>query len=118
MCLSVITVATQEQRAMTFNQATLDFLEKRGLDPELAARHGWYTAEREDGDSVLIVPYFENGKIRNAKFRKLPKQAFWQLPDRAKLFWNADVLRDPALEDGRYRLVITEGEIDGLTSVQ
>jgi twinkle protein len=98
-----------------------DFLEGRGLSIELATRFGIHTANvkgTKPGASVLVFPYMENGAVVNEKFRMLPKEKFWQLSDKRKIFWNADALDDPALEAGLQPLVICEGELDALAAVQ
>ena len=101
------------------DQATTQWLEDRGLEPELADRYGWTTANIKNlrGGSVLKVPYFEHGQVVNEKFRVLPKERFWQNGSK-RIFWNSDVLDDPLLESGSVPLIITEGELDALACIQ
>ena len=99
------------------DQKAMDFLENRGLDPELADRYGISTVEFS-GRSVLCFAYRQNGRVVNEKFRVLPKERFWQHKGRKALFWNADAVDDPALETGTQALLITEGELDALAAIQ
>lgn len=99
--------------------------ETRGLDPELCARMQLYSGRRaEDGSvtasrtgNILAFPFIRKGQEVGTKYRG-PQKRFWQRPDGQKRFFNADVLDDPGLADGRLPLVITEGEIDCITAVQ
>ncbi len=98
--------------------------QKRGIEPETAARFNVYTArKRPDGTvephesgNIIVFPFYEHGVVVNAKFRA-PGKKFWQQKDGKSAFWNSDALDDPALADGRLPLVITEGEIDALTAI-
>jgi twinkle protein len=100
--------------------------EKRKISPELAANFEIYTAAPsingtvvpDPMGSVVVFPYHYRGAIVNEKFRA-PGKRFWQWP-KAKarqVFYNADVLDDPALENGSQALIITEGELDCLTAI-
>lgn len=101
------------------DEAAMKFLEGRRLDIELAVRMGLYS-ERGLGtkDSVLVFPYLENESVVNAKYRQLPKERFWQRKNAKKTFWNVDCLDDPACQDGRLPVVVTEGEFDALAAIQ
>jgi twinkle protein len=105
---------------MTLSANAIAWLESRNLDSEVADRMGVYSANVSDtkGNSVLVFPYYENGVVVNEKYRLLPKERFWQLKDGRKIFWNVDCLEDPACQDGRLPVIITEGEIDALTVIQ
>ncbi|HEV2557288.1 MAG TPA: DnaB-like helicase C-terminal domain-containing protein [Microvirga sp.] len=87
------------------------WLDKRGIDPELAVRFGLYT-----DSAALVFPYTEAGQEVAAKYRG-PNKKFWQRAGGKKTFWNADVLDDPALHTGSLPLVITEGEMDALSAI-
>lgn len=96
------------------------WLVSRKIDPELATKCGVSSGTREgaqvtsDGrGNVLIFPFRENGKVVNEKYRG-PNKDFSQLTGGKKTFFNAEVLDDPSLQDGRNALVITEGEPDCL----
>ena len=116
---TVTTVATQEGQGMLDAQA-LDFLDNRGIDSETADRCGVYSTNIKgiNGKSVIVFPYFEDGRLINEKFRMLPKEKFWQHKGRKEILYNVDILNDPALEEGRMPLVITEGELDTLVAIQ
>ncbi len=98
--------------------------QKRGIEPETAAKYGVFTAKKDAGGgtvpsesgNIIVFPFYEYEAVVNAKFRA-PGKVFWQTKDGRKTFWNADALDDPALRDGRMPLVITEGEIDALTAI-
>lgn len=110
---------------MTINPKAAAWLEGRAIDPELASRMGLYSARRvEGGDpvpdptgSILVCPYIDGGHEVNAKYRA-PGKKFWQRAGARKTFWNVDVLDDPSLAEGRHALVITEGELDALATIQ
>jgi twinkle protein len=89
------------------------WLESRGIDPELAVRFGISSAD----DGALRFPRFEDGVEVGVKFRK-PGKKFTQKTGSKSVFWpSADVLDDPALADGTYPLIITEGELDALSAM-
>ena len=99
--------------------------ERRGINPETACRYGVFTgvANTEYGPvtpdakgNVIVFPYTDHGKVVNAKYRGKDKK-FWQQRGGRKTFWNADVMDDPALHEGRAALVITEGELDALSAI-
>jgi hypothetical protein len=104
------------------------WFEERGIDPELATRLGIYTARNvapKGGPSqmvpdangrVLVFPYRERSVVVSEKYRAPGKQ-FWQREGGKRTFYNADVLDEPALQDGRAPLIITEGEPDCLAAM-
>lgn len=109
---------------MTLGPIGEKFLESRGLDPELAVRFGWHTAKRAGHETVpsrsgevLAVPFWDGDAVVATKYRT-PDKKFWQAPGGRSSFWNVDALRDPAFEQGRMPVVITEGELDALTAIQ
>ena len=99
--------------------------QRRGIDPETAARCNVYTASRTaDGKSlpdpagnIVVFPFTERGAVVNEKYRA-PGKKFWQREGGRRTFWNADALDDPALETGQNALIITEGEIDALSAIE
>jgi twinkle protein len=108
------------------------WLDKRGIDPELAVAMGLYSARaapRGEGETgfkepdpsatgeILVWPYTEAGREVNAKFRA-PGKRFYQRPTGRKTFWNSDVIDSPELLDSRAALVITEGETDAMIALQ
>jgi twinkle protein len=95
------------------NKQHMDWLAKRGIDPETATNYGLHSR-----DDALVWPYSERGEVVNEKVRRPGKQ-FHQQAGGRKTFWNADVLDDPALQTAsRGKLVITEGEMDALTAIE
>jgi twinkle protein len=68
-----------------------------------------------EGD-IIVFPFVSNGKVLNEKYRAAQKR-FYQSGGE-KVFWNVDVISDPALQAGGYALVITEGEIDALSFIE
>jgi twinkle protein len=94
------------------HQVAVDFLEKRKIDVELASRLGVTT-----GKGALCFEYRENDQVVKRKFRKLPKEKFWQEPVGIdSLLWNVDALA-VAAQRGE-PLVITEGELDAISAIQ
>jgi twinkle protein len=109
----------------TLGPIGVELFERRNISAETAARYGIYTARRQsdaivipasDGN-VVVFPFVERGIVVNEKYRA-PGKKFWQLSGGRRTFWNSDALDDPALEAGHQSLVITEGEIDALTSIE
>lgn len=106
----------------------IDWLQhERGIDPEVAISMGLYSVARGvDGDAVespngriLAFPFFRHGEEVNTKYRDPhDKSRMWQRKGGQHILFNRDCLLDPALEEGRLPLVITEGEIDCLTAAQ
>lgn len=102
--------------------------QNRMVDPDIARHFGVYTgstATDEAGDrvvtpdlggNIVVFPFIDGGKVVGEKYRA-PGKRFWQKSGGRKTFWNADCMDDQALEDGRKALIVTEGEIDGLTAI-
>src|SRR3982751_879719 len=115
----------REDGSMTINPKHLDWLEGRAIDPETASHFGIYSVRRgsdgaltpDEAGDVLAFPYFRDGREVNTKYRG-PGKKFWQRKDARKGFFNADILKDPAVISGKWPLVITEGEIDCLSVIQ
>lgn len=91
------------------------WLEARAIDPEVAARYGVRSIERQ-GTEWVVIPYVVDGLIVNNKYRELGTKRHAQDPDGQKVFWNQDVLKDTTLEG--QPLIITEGEWDALTAIE
>lgn len=97
--------------------------ENRRISVETAVKYGVYTGTHPQGGgevvpdpkgNVIVFPYIDRGVEVSTKYRA-PRKKFWQKTGGKRTFWNADVLDDPALQEGRAGLVITEGEIDALS---
>lgn len=111
------------------NPKAIEWLESRAIEAETAIHLGLYTARRVSGGepepdaagNILVFPYLDRGEVVNAKYRgRAPdgSKRFWQRSGARKTFFNADMLDDPALEAGQAALVITEGELDALATIQ
>lgn len=92
-----------------------EILEARGLDVELLDRFNVRSSRR--GSNWIEIPYLQRGEEVNVKYRTIAgEKRFEQEANAVKCFWNYDVITDPTLAD--QPLVITEGELDGLTAIQ
>lgn len=89
-----------------------DWLGNRAIDPTLAEKFGLHTIMR-DGAHWLAVPYLENGRAVNHKYRVTSDKSRQMMDDGAPLtLWNHDALLDESLES--QPLIVTEGEWDAL----
>lgn len=95
--------------------SAIAWLERRGLDPEIADRLGVGTVQRGDGDWVAI-PFQRNGETVNRKYRRIDQKAHSQDKNAVKCVWNEDALRDVTLS--AQPVIITEGEWDALAAIQ
>jgi twinkle protein len=107
-------------------------MEKRGINPETAARYKVYTGREteagevlpDDEGNVLVFPIIENGIVVGEKYRG-PNKKFWQKKGSKQAFVGGDVLDAPVLrmdwnpsqDIHTQSLVITEGEPDWLTAL-
>lgn len=87
-----------------------DWLTARGIDPVLAVKFGLHTVQRS-GKHWLAVPYIENGRTVNHKYRVTSDKSAQMMDPGAPLtLLNHDCLLDESL--AQVPLVITEGEWD------
>lgn len=86
------------------------FLTARGLDPEIALKHGWSAS-----NGRIEIPYVRDGEVANRKYRGIKEKSFSQ-DGGTQFFWNVDVLKDETLV--REPLIVTEGEFDALAAIQ
>jgi twinkle protein len=109
-------------------QAGVEAMERRQIGPETVERFGLFTAGRNgnnevvpdlDGNIVAFPFRSRAGKVVNHKYRGLPfsSHEMWQSTGGEQVFWNEEILDDPALERPDGWLLITEGEIDALTAI-
>lgn len=99
-------------------------MEKRGINPETAARLGTYTGKKnadgevvpDDRGNILVFPIVEHDAVVGEKYRG-PNKTFWQKSGSVQAFINGDVLADPSLYDGTNPLVIVEGEPDMMSAI-
>lgn len=102
---------------MTIHPKHIEWIEARGLDPQLAAKFGLMTVQRA-GKNWLAVPYSEAGETINHKYR-LTSEKDHRMDDGAPLaLWNSDCLQAPEVRNGQAPVVITEGEWDALAAIQ
>lgn len=92
-----------------------EWLNARGITDETISRFSLHT--HSDGSSQwLRVPYVEEGKTVNHKWRKTKAKHHRMDKDAPLLLWNHAALVEAARTGGT--LVITEGEWDGLVAIQ
>lgn len=102
---------------MTIHQKHIEWIEARGIDPQLAAKFGLETVQRE-GAAWLAVPYLDGSEVINHKYRRTAAKDHRMDTGAPLALWNANVLRDPKVLNGQAPLVITEGEWDALAAIQ
>lgn len=91
-----------------------EWLEVRGLDPDLARKLGICTTRHAALGNCLSVPYLERGRVLNHKYR-LTSAKDHRMDDGSPLcLWNHDAL----LEQGDKPLIVTEGEWDAIAAMQ
>lgn len=102
---------------MTMHPRHKEWIEARGIDPELAEAFGLKTVARE-GKNWLVVPYMEGDEPINHKYR-LTSEKDHRMDSGAPLaLWNADALKAREVTSGQAPVVITEGEWDALAAIQ
>lgn len=100
---------------MELKQPHKDWLDARGINPELAEKFGLRTVN-EMGQHWLSVPYVENGKPINHKYRVTSDKSKQRMDSGAPLtLLNHDCLLDASLDS--QPLIITEGEWDLLATL-
>ena len=102
---------------MTMHQRHKEWIQARGIEPELAEKFGLQTV-MADGAAWLVTPYCEAGETVNRKWRLTTDKRFKMDTGAPLALWNADVLRTPEVRDGQAPVVITEGEMDALAAIQ
>jgi twinkle protein len=92
-------------------------LERRGLSVETAAHLGWRACEGPTDDLWIAIPTIDQGKRVGTKYRTISgEKLFTQEKGTPQILWNIDCLRNPDFRS--FPLLITEGELDGLTAIQ
>ncbi|MBX5226861.1 AAA family ATPase [Rhizobium sp. NLR9b] len=125
-----MTAASKEATILTnkLGPVGVQAFQNRQIDPAVAELSGAYTGrvvtmadggtavEPDIAGNIVVFPFIDGGSAVGEKYRA-PGKKFWQRKGGRKTFWNADCMDDPALEEGQKSLIITEGEIDGLTAI-
>lgn len=101
---------------MSIHETHAAWLRDRGLDPVLAEALGLETV-RKHGAAWLRVPYIEDGKPVNAKYRLTREKRHMMEPDSPLTLMNVDCLKSPEVLAGA-PVVVTEGEWDLLAAMQ
>jgi twinkle protein len=123
----------------TLGKIGAEFFESRAINAETAARFGVYTGKKlfkpdpenprrrkfdrvvpDAAGNVLVFPTEERGQVVAEEYRENKPDGdkdIWQRNGNKRTFWNCDILDDTALVEGHMPLIITEGRIDGLTSI-
>lgn len=97
------------------NQKATEWIESRGLEPEIVSRLGVSVTQKRGGE-WLTIPYVKRGEVVNHKYRRLDQKEFYQDPDGQKVVYNFDCLLDETLRN--MPLVIVEGEPDCWAAIQ
>jgi twinkle protein len=95
-----------------------EWLKGRGLDPVLAEKFGLTSTPGAGGKFWLSVPYVENGRVVNHKFRQTMAKHHRMDAGAPLTLWNHDALLSEAVRTGQLPVVITEGEWDALAAIQ
>lgn len=102
---------------MTMHEKHKQWIEARGIDPELAEKLGLHTRADSDGH-WLAIPYFEQGQAVNHKYRLTTEKRHRMDPGAPLALWNVDCLSEPKVRNGQAPVVITEGEWDAIAAMQ
>jgi twinkle protein len=108
---SATTAASQAGQALHPRHSA--WIEARGISADLAVRLGLETVER-NGAKWLAVPYVENGRTINHKYRLTSEKRHMMDSDAPLALWNIDCLHDQSDTP----LVICEGEWDAMIAIQ
>ena len=98
------------------SEATVMWLEARGLDAELCDRLGLATAIGRDGGEWLAIPFAGDSGIVNRKYRSITDKKFTQDKGGKQCFWNLKSLFDRSLAG--QPIIICEGELDAIVAIQ
>lgn len=98
---------------MALHDRHRQWLDARGISVDLAMKLGLETVEK-DGARWLAVPYVENDKVVNHKYRLTSEKRHQMDRDARLTLWNHDCL----LEESDRPVVIFEGEWDAMIALQ
>lgn len=108
----VIIANLQEARV---HEKHKEWIESRGIDPVLAEKLGVETVAK-GGANWITIPYLENGKLVNRKYRLTSEKRHQMEPGADLLLWNCDILKDQRCQ--KEAVIITEGEWDAIAAIQ
>lgn len=94
----------------------MEWIEARGIDPELASKLG-LTSHRDEHGFWLSVPYVERGQVVNHKYRQTTAKRHKMDGGAPLCLWNHDILLDAKVQSGAQQVIITEGEWDALAAM-
>lgn len=94
----------------TISDMHVQWLEKRGIDPEVAVKCGLHSLGQN-----LAFPYVVNGQLHNTKLRKPGKSFVFLESGKSLEFWNHDAL---SIFVAGEPLIICEGELDAIAVIQ
>lgn len=104
---------------MKLHEKHREWIEARGLDPDLAEKLGLYTRSDKEGHWLLIPYRDDEGWPVNHKWRLTSEKRHRMDGNGAPLLlWNADKLTDAKVQSGQAPVIITEGEWDAMTAIQ
>lgn len=112
---SFFTAITADIQEVQVHDKHKKWITDRGLDPTLAEKLGVATILK-NGANWITVPYLENGKLVNRKYRLTTEKRHQMEPGADLLLWNCDVLKDQSMKTEA--VVITEGEWDAIAAIQ
>lgn len=92
-----------------------EWIEKRGISADLAEKLGVETVN-ENGANWITIPYLENGKQINRKYRLTSEKRHKMTTGAPLLLWNCDVLKEERCKTEP--VIITEGEWDAMAAIQ
>lgn len=101
----------------TLHERHAQWIEARGLNVELARQLGIYT-KQEGGKNWLSVPYVEEGRVLNHKYRFTGEKRHKMDRGAPLILWNHDVLLQDSVKNGQQEIIITEGEWDAVAAIQ
>jgi twinkle protein len=99
---------------VTIHPKHMEFIEQRGISPELAAMLGLETVN-DNGAMWLSFPYRHAGNVINHKKRLTSRKAFMMDSGAPLLLFNRDALDDDSLASEP--VIITEGELDAMAAM-
>lgn len=106
-----------KQTPITVREPAVEYLARRGIGREVAARYRITT--REDNDRVLVFPFYNpGGTLEFVKYRRTDfdperhKNKEWCEKDTKPILFGMDQCK------GFRRLVITEGQLDSLSAAE